>query len=110
MFRRLFLLEVLACTLIKAFKYTVIEKVSKEAFQALWVELHLPKEAHIICGVVHRQHNSPEHFQEYFDQTIEKLNASGKKIIFMSDTNLKSSPFSFNFCKCSQNFVLSAKP
>ena len=35
------------------FKYTVIEKIPKEAFQALWVELHLPKEANIICGVVY---------------------------------------------------------
>ena len=47
-----------------------IEKISKEAYQALWVELHLPKKANIICGVVYRQHNSPEHFQEYFDETI----------------------------------------
>ena len=72
----------------QGFKYTVIAKISKEAFQALWVELHLPKKANIICGVVYRQHNSPDHFQEYFDETIEKLSASGKKIIFMGDNNL----------------------
>ena len=87
MCRRLFQLEVLACTLIKDSEYTVIEKISKEAFQALWVELHLTKKANIICSVVYRQHNSPEHFQEYFDETIEKLSTSGKKIIFMGDTN-----------------------
>ena len=46
------------------------------------------KKANIICGVVYRHHNSPEHFQEYFDETIKKLNTSGKKIIFMGDTNL----------------------
>ena len=44
-------------------KYTVIENVSKEAFQALWVELHLPEKT-TSCCVVYRQHNSPEHFQE----------------------------------------------
>ena len=53
-------------------KYTIIEKCSNEAFQALWVELHLPKHPNIIRGVVYRQHNSPERFQEYFDRTIEK--------------------------------------
>ena len=52
-------------------KYTIIEKCSNEAFQALWVELHLPKHANIICGVVYRQHNSPERFQEYFDRKIQ---------------------------------------
>ena len=47
-------------TLIKdSLKYTVIENVSKEAFQALWVELHIPKKTNISCCVVYRQHNSP---------------------------------------------------
>ena len=61
------------------FKYTVIEKIPKEAFQALWVELHLPKKENIICGVVYGQHNSPEHFQEYFDETIKNLASLGRK-------------------------------
>ena len=67
-----------------------------EAFQAFWVELHLPKKANIICDVVYRQHNSPEHFQEYCDETIEKRSASGKKIILMGDTNLN--PLRFHSC------------
>jgi len=46
------------------------------------------KTENIIRDVVYRQHNSPEHFQEYFDETIEKLSAFGKKIIFMGDTDL----------------------
>ena len=87
------------------FKYTVIEKTSNEAYQALLVELNLPKKANMICGVVYRQHNSPEHFQEYFDETIEKLSASGKKIIFMGDTNLNL--LRFHSCKYAQNFILS---
>ena len=35
------------------FKYTVIEKISKEAFQALWYELHLPKKSkyNMWCGL-----------------------------------------------------------
>ena len=59
-------------------KYTVVEKCSNEAFQALWIEVYLPKNRNIICGVVYRQHNSPERFQEYLDEIIEKLSASGK--------------------------------
>ena len=85
------------------FKY--IEKTSNEAYQALWVELHLPKKANMICGVVYRQHNSPEHFQEHFHETVEKLSASGKKSIFMGDTNLNL--LRFHSCKHAQNFILS---
>ena len=66
-------------------KYTINEKCSNEAFQALWVELHLPKHANIICGVVYRQHNSPELFEEYFDRTVEKFSASGKQIFLTGD-------------------------
>ena len=80
------------------FKYTVSEKISKEAFQALCDELHLPKKADII-------RNSPEHFQEYFDETTEKLSASGKNMIFMGDTNLNL--LCFHSCKYAQNFILS---
>ena len=86
------------------FKYTVSEKISKEAFQALCDELHLPKKADIICGVVYRQRNSPEHFQEYFDETTEKLSASGKNMIFMGDTNLNL--LCFHSCKYAQSFNL----
>ena len=87
------------------FKYTVIQKCSNEAFQALWIELHLPKHANIICGVVYRQHNSPERFQEYFEETIERFSASGKRIVSMGDTNLNL--LCFYSCKHAQNFILS---
>ena len=55
--------------------------------------------------MVYRQHNSPEHFQEYFDETIEKLSAFGKKIIFMGGTDLNL--LRFHACKYAQNFILS---
>jgi len=50
--------------------------------------LHLPRRENIICGVVYRKHNSPQHFQEYFDETIGKLSASWKKNLFMAETTL----------------------
>ena len=34
-------------------KYTIIEKNSNDAFQALWIEIHLHKKPNIICGVIY---------------------------------------------------------
>ena len=53
--------------------YAVIEKSSQDAFQALWIEVHLSNCPNIICGIMYRQHNTPERFQEYFDETLEKF-------------------------------------
>ena len=50
--------------------YKVIEKTANEAFQAVWLEIQLPKKPNVICGVIYRQHNSPERFLTYFEQTI----------------------------------------
>ena len=69
-------------------KYRVIEKISSRAFQALWVELQFERKSNIICGVIYRQHNSPESFQTYFDETLEKLSMSGKPIYVMGDFNI----------------------
>ena len=33
--------------------YTVIERTSNEAFQALWMELQFVKQSIIICGVIY---------------------------------------------------------
>ena len=35
--------------------YTVLERVSREAFQALWVEISLEKQKNVICGIIYRQ-------------------------------------------------------
>ena len=34
--------------------YTIIDKTSNEAFQALWIEFQLSRQPNIICGVVYR--------------------------------------------------------
>ena len=85
--------------------FTLSTKCSNEAFQALWIEVYLPKNRNIIRGVVYRQHNSPEHFQEYLDELIEKVSASGKQIFLMGDANLNLIRF-YN-CKYVQNLMLS---
>ena len=55
--------------------YTVIEKSSEHAFQALWIEIDLSNGPNIICGIMYRQNNKPEwvRFQEYFDETLGKF-------------------------------------
>ena len=85
------------------FNYEVLEKTSNEAFQALWVEIHFTNAANIICGVIYRQHNSPETFLKYFEETVENLSISGKPIYIMSDTNLNL--LHFNSCNYVQDFL-----
>ena len=81
-------------------RYTIIEK-----FQALWIKIHFTNKANIICGVIYRQHNSPEQFQKYFEETIEKLSATGKVIYIMSDTNINL--LHASSCTYAQNFLFS---
>ena len=50
----LFVDETLSCS--------VLEKTSTECFQALWIEISFVKKKNLICGVLYRQHNSPESF------------------------------------------------
>ena len=44
--------------------------------------------SNIICGVIYRQHNSPESFQTYFDEILEKLSKCGKPIYVIGDFNI----------------------
>ena len=85
--------------------YTVIEKSSEDAFQALWIEIHLSKRPNIICGIMYRQHNTPERFQEYFDETLEKFSTSNKSIFVMGDFNINL--LGVETCNYAHNFLLS---
>ena len=80
-------------------------KCTNEAFQALWIEIIQAKHANIICAVIYRQHNSPECFQVYFEETIEKLTASGKPIYVMADFNINL--LRCETCNFAQNFLYS---
>ncbi len=86
-------------------KYTVVENISNEAFQALWIEISLPKRSNIICGVIYRQHNSPESFLKYFEETIEKFSHSGKTIYMTGDIDINL--LRFESCNHAQNFLTS---
>ena len=85
-------------------RHTVLEKSSNKAFQALWVEIHQTNAANIICGVLYRQHNSPEQFLKYFEEAAENLNATGKHVYVMTDANINL--LHFNSCNYAQDFLL----
>ena len=85
--------------------YSVIERTSSEASQALWTEIKFDKRTNIICGVLYRQHNSPERFLTYFDESIERLSKTGKPIYLMGDTNLNL--LRSDKCSLAQKFFLS---
>ena len=89
----------------KSLNYNVIERNSNEVFQALWIEIPFVNHKNVICGIIYRQHNSPESFQKYFEEKIEELVSMDKTIYIMGDFNV-------DLLKCeksriSQNFLLS---
>ena len=68
--------------------YLVPEKTSTSDFQALCIDVCFVKQKNLVCGIIYRQHNSPEQFKSYIDETIEKFISAGKKICLLGDTNL----------------------
>ena len=95
----------------ESLNYRILEKISNEAFQALWAEITFENKKTVICGIFYRQHNSPERFQLYFDESIEKFTSSGKDIVIMGDFNINllkcgSSNYSLNFLSSLQSCYL----
>ena len=72
----------------ESLNYTVLEKISNEAFQALWIEISFANNKNIVCGIIYRQHNSPDQFMSYFEETIEKLTSLNKNVFIMGDFNI----------------------
>ena len=91
----------------QSMNYNVLEKTSNEAFQALWVEISFVDHKNIVCGIIYRQHNSPDDFLTYFDRTIEKMVSNDRDVYIMGDFNI-------DLLKCetsqlSQDFLLSLR-
>ena len=89
----------------QSLNYNVLEKISNEGFQALWVEISFVDYKNIICGIIYHQHNSPNDFLTYLDRTIEKMVSDDKDVYIMGDFNI-------DLLKCetsqvSQDFLLS---
>jgi len=87
------------------YNYYVLKKDSDEAFQALWVEIILPKSKHIICCIVYRQHNNPERFLDYIDHSLEPFIARGTPVIILGDFNIDL--LKILHCNFAHNFLLS---
>lgn len=86
------------------FKYMIIEKTSTNAFQALWVEFLFKKKSNITCGTIYRQHNSPECFQAYFDEALERFSESDETVYIMGDFNINL--LNAETCNFTKEFLL----
>lgn len=84
-----------------------LKKTSSRVFQALWVQLQLERKSNIICSVIYRQHNSPESFHAYFDETLEKLCNSGKQIYVLGDFDININLLNAETCNFTKDFLLS---
>ena len=71
-----------------ALDYVILEKTSTTAYQALWIKIYPMGKKHIVCGIIYRQHNSPEQFQNYFADTVEKFISSGRTLCLVGDINI----------------------
>ena len=86
-------------------RYSVLERTSNQSLQALWIEIHFENKKNIICGIIYRQHNSPETFLSYFENALEKYSIKKKPVFILGDFNihlLKSET-----CTFSHEFLLS---
>ena len=60
---------------------------------------------------MHRQHNNPDRFLQYFEESVEKYSATGKQLCILGDYNLdllkiESSKYSHDFLMCLQSCYL----
>jgi len=83
--------------------YSVIEQISNSCFQALWIEIFCKSRKNIICGVLYRQHNSPEEFIQYLDRSLEKFSRNGKLVYVLGDFNIDL--LKFETCKKNHDFL-----
>lgn len=63
------------------------------------------KKTNVICGILYRQHDSPESFQNYFESSLNKYSASGKQVYILED--FKINLLKFENCKYANDFLLS---
>ena len=83
--------------------YSVLETTSNCDFQALWIEFQYTKQKNIICGIIYRQHSSPDHFLKYLESTLEHYNKKERTIFLFGDFNIDL--LKLESCNYSQNFL-----
>ena len=70
----------------------------------MWIELSFVKKKNVIGGVLYRQHDSPESFDKYLEETIDKFASTGKDLCLLGDFNL--CPQKIETCNYSRDFLL----
>ena len=80
-------------------------------FKHYGLKFFLKNKKNITCGVIYRHHNSPDRFQEYFNEINERFSSTGNPIYIMGDTNLdllkcQTSSFSHDFLLSLQSCYL----
>ena len=85
-------------------RYSVLEKTSNKSFQALWIEIQFQRKKNI-CGIIYRQHNSPDTFLSYFDESLEKYSFKKQPVFILGDFNIDL--LKAETCNFSHNFLLS---
>ena len=71
--------------------FTVLSEMSvtKEDFEALWIEINCEGQSNLICGVVYRHPNGNlDNFMDYIKKIIEKIHHQNKYSLIMGDLNI----------------------
>ena len=71
--------------------------------------IHNQKKKNTICGIIYRQHNSPNEFLSYIEESFEKYSARQKPVFVLGDFNIdllkaETCNFSHEFLLCLQSF------
>ena len=56
---------------------------------------------------MYRQHNNPDRFLKYFEESVERYSATGKQLCILGDYNLDLSKGQLYIRKASQQFPIS---
>lgn len=92
------------------FNYTVIERTCDDASpgRLCGSQFTLQIKPTVIGGVIYRQHNNPEKFPSYFEQTVENLSASERRIFIITDAITKA--FFSLLAKANECWIVVFKP
>ena len=87
------------------YDYFVVEKASEVPYQALWIEVIVPKKKNIFCCILYRQHNNPDRFLKYIDDKLEFYTSEGNPVFVLTDSNIDL--LRINSCNYAHDFLLS---
>ena len=78
------------------------------------INIFCQEKKNIICAIMYRQHNNPDRFLQYFEESVEKYSATEKQLCILGDYNLdllkiESSKCSHDFLMCLQSCYLIQK-